>query len=48
MMANAYESNEDLRRAYNIYSDIKEDYPNPEIIESRLKSLYERRVVRKR
>lgn len=48
MMANAYESNEELRRAYQLYSDIKSDYPNREIIESRLEALYKRRVVRKR
>lgn len=48
MMANAYESDEDLRRAYNTYYSIKDEYPNSQLIESRLKSLYDRRVVRKR
>lgn len=48
MMANAYESNEDLRRAYNLYSSIKDEYPNTKIIESRIKALYNRKVVRKR
>ena len=48
LIANAYESSEDLKKAYNIYYSIIGEYPNPEIIKSRLKSLYERRVARKR
>lgn len=48
MMANAYESNENLRRAYSLYSSIKDEYPNSKVIESRIKALYNRKVVRKR
>lgn len=48
LIANAYESAENLKRAYSIYYSIVGDYPNPDIIKSRLKSLYERRVARKR
>jgi tetratricopeptide (TPR) repeat protein len=48
LLANAYETSEDLRRAYNIYYSIIGDYPNPEVIKNRLNSLYKRRVARKR
>lgn len=48
LIANAYESSERLKEAYNIYYSIIGEYPNPEVIESRLNSLYERRVARKR
>lgn len=48
LIANAYESAEKLKEAYNIYYSIIGEYPNPEVIESRLNSLYERRVARKR
>ena len=48
LIANAYETNEDLKQAYNIYYSILKDYPNPSVIKSRLDSLYKRRVSRKR
>jgi tetratricopeptide (TPR) repeat protein len=48
LIANAYESSEHLKEAYNIYYSILGEYPNPEIIQSRLNSLYERRIARKR
>lgn len=48
LIANAYESAEKLKQAYNIYYSIIGEYPNPKVIESRLNSLYERRVARKR
>ena len=48
LIANAYESAEKLKEAYNIYYSIIGEYPNPSVIESRLNSLYARRVARKR
>lgn len=48
LIANAYESSEKLKEAYNIYYSILGSYPNPEVIRSRLNSLYQRRVARKR
>jgi tetratricopeptide (TPR) repeat protein len=48
LIANAYESNEKLKEAYNIYYSLLPVYPNPEVLKSRLKSLYNRRVARKR
>jgi len=48
LIANAYESSENLKEAYNIYYSIIGEYPNPEVIKTRLNSLYERRVARKR
>lgn len=48
LIANAYESNEKLKEAYNIYYSLLPSYPNPEVLKTRLKSLYARRVARKR
>lgn len=48
ILANAYETSEELKKAYNIYYSILGDYPNPEVIKGRLESLYKRRVSRKR
>lgn len=48
LIANAYESNEKLKEAYNIYYSILGEYPNPDVVENRLNSLYERRISRKR
>jgi len=48
LIANAYESNEMLKEAYNIYYSLLPVYPNPEVLRARLKSLYARRVARKR
>lgn len=48
LIANAYESNEKLKEAYNIYYSLLPTYPNPEVLRERLKSLYNRRVARKR
>ena len=48
LIANAYESNEKLKEAYNIYYSLLTTYPNPEVLRARLKSLYDRRVARKR
>lgn len=48
LIANAYESSEKLKEAYNIYYSLLGEYPNAEVIKSRLNSLYERRVARKR
>lgn len=48
LMANAYESSERLKEAYNIYYSILGEYPSSEVVKSRLNSLYNRRVNRKR
>jgi tetratricopeptide (TPR) repeat protein len=48
LIANAYESAEKLKEAYNIYYSLLPSYPNPEVLKARLKSLYSRRVARKR
>lgn len=48
MIANAYETNEQLKEAYDIYYSIVGDYPNSNVIKSRLKALYSRRMARKR
>jgi TolA-binding protein len=48
MIANAYESSEQLKEAYNIYYSIIGEYPNTDLIKQRLESLYKRRVARKR
>lgn len=48
LIANAYESGEKLKEAYNIYYSLLDDHPNPAMIRDRLKALYARRVARKR
>ncbi len=48
LIANAYETDEELKKAYNIYYSILNSYPNPDVIKNRLESLYQRRVSRKR
>ncbi len=48
LVANIYESTENLKMAYDIYYSIANDYPNSDVIQNRLSSLYERRVSRRR
>lgn len=48
LMANSYESLENLKSAYNIYYSILGEYPNTEVIQNRLKGIYSRRIARKR
>lgn len=48
LMANAYETIENLKSAYDIYYSLMDEYPNIEVLQNRLKSIYERRVARKR
>ena len=48
LMANAYETMERLKRAYNIYYSILGEYPNTEVIKNRLRAIYDRRVARRR
>jgi tetratricopeptide (TPR) repeat protein len=48
LMANSYESLEKLKNAYNIYYSILGEYPNTEVIQNRLKGIYDRRIARKR
>jgi tetratricopeptide (TPR) repeat protein len=48
LMANCYETLEQLKTAYNIYYSILGEYPNTEVIQNRLNSIYGRRVSRKR
>jgi tetratricopeptide (TPR) repeat protein len=48
LMANSYEMDEKLREAYNIYYSLLNEYPNKDVINSRINSLYSRRAARKR
>ena len=48
LMANAYETMEDLKAAYNLYYSILGKYPNTTVIKNRLETIYARRVARKR
>lgn len=48
LIANAYETMEELQMAYNLYYSILGEYPNTEVIRNRLRSIYDRRVARKR
>ena len=48
LLANAYETIEELKKAYDLYYSILGEYPNTEVVQSRLESIYARRVARKR
>jgi hypothetical protein len=47
-MANAYETMENLSKAYSIYYSIQGEYPNTKVIQNRLNSVYQRKVAKKR
>lgn len=48
LMANAYETMENLSKAYSIYYSIQGEYPNTKVIQNRLNSVYQRKVAKKR
>lgn len=48
LIANAYETMEELKRAYNLYYSLLGEYPNTEVVQDRLNSIYARKVARKR
>lgn len=47
-IANIYEVTEHYTEAYDIYYSILNDYPNPDIVQMRLNSLYNRKKARRR
>lgn len=47
-IANAYERQNKLEKAYKYYYSIIDYYPNPEIIKKRLERIYQRKVSRRR
>lgn len=48
IMANIYESIEELKTAYDLYYSILGKYPNTQVVQNRLNSIYHRRIARKR
>lgn len=48
IIANIYESMEELKSAYDLYYSILGKYPNTQVVQNRLKSIYSRRIARKR
>ncbi|OFZ14226.1 MAG: hypothetical protein A2X86_05075 [Bdellovibrionales bacterium GWA2_49_15] len=48
LIANAYETIEELKKAYNLYYSLMGEYPNTEVLKQRLTSIYNRRIARKR
>ena len=48
LMANIYESTEELKTAYDLYYSILGKYPNTQVVQNRLNSIYSRRIARKR
>jgi tetratricopeptide (TPR) repeat protein len=48
LMANAYESMENLSKAYSIYYSLLGEYPNTKVLQNRLNSVYSRKVAKKR
>lgn len=48
ILANIYESMEELKIAYDLYYSILGKYPNTQVVQNRLNSIYSRRIARKR
>ncbi|MCK5072052.1 MAG: hypothetical protein KAQ98_01410 [Bacteriovoracaceae bacterium] len=48
LMANAYETMENLKQAYDLYYSLLGEYPNTEVVKNRLNSIYERKIARRR
>lgn len=48
LVANAYETMEQLKDAYNLYYSLLGEYPNTQVIQNRLNAIYNRRVARRR
>ena len=48
LMANAYETMEELKLAYDLYYSILGEHPNTTVVQNRLNSIYARKVARKR
>jgi tetratricopeptide (TPR) repeat protein len=48
LIANCYETQENLKKAYDLYYSILGEHPNTEMIQNRLESIYSRKVARKR
>lgn len=48
LVANAYETMEELKEAYNLYYSLLGEYPNTQVIQNRLNAIYNRRVARRR
>jgi len=48
LIANAYETMEELKKAYNLYYSLMGEYPNTSVLKQRLNSIYSRRIARKR
>jgi tetratricopeptide (TPR) repeat protein len=48
LIANAFETMENLKEAYDVYFSLQGEYPNNDVVKNRLKSIYSRRVNRKR
>ena len=48
LLANAYESMEELQKAHEIYYSILGEYPNSQVVRNRLESIYKRKTERRR
>lgn len=48
LLANIYETTEQLKNAYDLYYSILGEYPNTRVLKNRLEAIYQRKVVRKR
>lgn len=47
-LGNVYETMESLEEAYDVYYSLLGEYPNTAVLKNRLKSLYTRRILRRR
>lgn len=48
LMANIYETREELEEAYELYYSILGEYPNTDVLKERLRSIYNRKIKRRR
>ena len=48
LLANSYETIEELQKAYDIYYSLLGEYPNSKIIKNRLEAIYKRKAKRRR
>ena len=46
--ASCYEELDDLDKAYELFSEIKDNYPTPSVVELKMQKIKRRKILRKR
>jgi outer membrane protein assembly factor BamD (BamD/ComL family) len=47
-IASSYEEMDELEKAYILYKNLKDKYPNPKVIETKMKHVLKRKISSKR